>query len=336
METLKDKWKVLGNVLNNEASEEQLNDLKRWEEASEKHHTELRLVQKIWQKTELFFNLKKHNIDNGWQTVNKAVSTGHLRLKRERAVRILWQVAAVFILAIATSVVFYYTLSENNTVLQSEYASSGQVIENVTLPDGTMVALNRNTKITYPEKFEKATREVSMRGEAFFDVSHNPQKPFIIKAGDVQIKVLGTSFNVKTDPEEEVVEVVVKSGRVSLAEANNTDLEKSILLSPGEKGVYSYRDRKFRRSRNSDINYLAWKDRTLVFRGTPLSEVINKIEEVYNINVILGERELEDLRLTAVFEDQPISYVLKVIQITFELKAENKNGDYVLNRLKTN
>ena len=99
-------------------------------------------------------------------------------------------------------------------------STPNQVINEYTLPDGSVVALNSNSKLVFPKQFNGDTREVTIEGEAFFDVKPNPEKPFIINAGKAQIKVVGTSFNVSAYPETETLEVVVKTGKVQVISKN--------------------------------------------------------------------------------------------------------------------
>jgi transmembrane sensor len=142
------------------------------------------------------------------------------------------------------------------TEVYSEIISTpNQVINEYILPDGSVVALNSNSKLVFPKQFKGDTREVTIEGEAFFDVKPNAEKPFIINAGNAQVKVVGTSFNVCAYPETETVEVVVETGKVQVISKNNelTARLNEVFLVPGEKGTLFNKSSAFWKNRKIKI-----------------------------------------------------------------------------------
>ena len=149
------------------------------------------------------------------------------------------------------------------------------------LSDGSVVALNRGSKLLFPKKFKGDIREVTIVGEAFFDVVPNPEKPFIINAGNAQVKVLGTSFNVCAYPGSETVEVIVETGKVQVINTQ-TDLpaeNREVFLTPGEKGTFYTENHLLEKTMNLDPNFLAWKTQSLVFTKVPLIDVVKSLEK---------------------------------------------------------
>jgi ferric-dicitrate binding protein FerR (iron transport regulator) len=199
------------------------------------------------------------------------------------------------------------------------------------------VTLNSNSKLQFPKKFKNNFREVTITGEAFFDVQPNPEKPFVINAGNAQIKVLGTSFNVSAYPENETLEVVVETGTVQVVstEKLNTLETAEILLKPGEKGTFVNSLGTLEKGLNSDPNYLAWKTHNLVFENTPLNEVVHYLNKTYHTDIQLKGKNLNNLVLTAQFEKKPIEFILNVVQITFGLQLEQNNDIYILSENET-
>ena len=135
-----------------------------------------------------------------------------------------------------------YTLVSPNEQLEAKYSqtilASTSIGENktITLSDGTKVTLNANTTFSYPEKFSEESRDVSLQGEAFFDVAHNPEKPFKVATGNgMNIQVLGTVFNVKSYPEDQNVETTLVSGKVKVVEEQN---QKTVVLAPSQRATY--------------------------------------------------------------------------------------------------
>jgi ferric-dicitrate binding protein FerR (iron transport regulator) len=179
-------------------------------------------------------------------------------------------------------------------------------------------------------------REVFIDGEAFFDVKPNPDKPFIIHAGNAQVKVLGTSFNVCAYPNTETVEVVVKTGKVQV---NNVNPEsgneyKEVILVPGEKGTLYNSTNVLEKALNPDPNYIAWKTRDLVFNEVPLKEVFKDLEKVYHVEIQVSDPKLNDLLLEAQFDHKPVDFVLNVIQITFDLDLKKENEQFTFSERK--
>lgn len=198
----------------------------------------------------------------------------------------------------------------------------------VTLPDGTQVTLNAYTKLTYPKKFDNDTRRVELSGEAFFNVSRNPEKPFIINAKDAEIKVLGTSFNVLARNNIKGVDVVVTTGTVSLSSMTNKT--ESIILSVGESG--NLLQNKVLKTKVSDINYLSWKTQIIDFRNSPLSTVIEVLNNTYTANIKLENPTIGNLKLTSKYDHINLDTIIKTVCIAFDLQREDKNGQIILKK----
>jgi ferric-dicitrate binding protein FerR (iron transport regulator) len=211
------------------------------------------------------------------------------------------------------------------------------VLYGVTLPDGTVVTLNYNSKLHYPKQFTGKFRKVSIEGEAFFEVKPDASKPFVISAGKAQIKVLGTSFNVCARPGDKTVEVTVETGKVQVGCHELAQQPcHNLILTPGEKGIMFTSDNEFKKSLNENPNVTAWKTHDLVFHKTRLEEVITNLENVYHADIQLSDPSFNDLVLTAHFNNQSIDFILEVIRLTFNLELSTQNGQYFLTAATNN
>jgi transmembrane sensor len=204
------------------------------------------------------------------------------------------------------------------------------------LPDGTKVTLNHSSKIVFPDEFSKNTREVTLSGEAFFEVTPNPEKPFIIKTNGASVKVLGTSFNVYAYNNVPTVEVIVKTGKVELREILSTDSSKSdkVLLLAGEKGVFNKDNGKISKENNLNSNNLSWITHEIKFNYTQLDDVINTLRRTYNLQIEVDSNVDKDLQLSATFTHQKPEYIMDIVALTLNLKLE-KTGDNSF-RIKNN
>jgi ferric-dicitrate binding protein FerR (iron transport regulator) len=159
------------------------------------------------------------------------------------------------------------------------YGKTSEII----LPDGTHVFMNAGSRLIYPEFFADKTREVFLVGEAFFDVEHNEQQPFIVQTTDIRVRVLGTQFNVSAYPSDNIIETVLTSGKVRLEQNNTGMFSETTELSPGQLAAFSKTERTTRLKDVDIENYTLWKENLLKFESTDLSRVVKRLERYYNI-----------------------------------------------------
>ncbi|PSL46546.1 FecR family protein [Chitinophaga niastensis] len=161
----------------------------------------------------------------------------------------------------------------------------------VTLADGTGIWVNAASKLIYPAAFNNDTREVSVEGEAFFDVAANPQKPFIVHTNNMQVKVLGTSFNVNTY--NTVIQTTLTSGKVIATAATET-----VMLSPGEQANYSNNSGSLNKRQVDTRAFTAWKDGYLYFDDATLADIANSLGRGFDYDFQFENTALEKLTFT--------------------------------------
>ncbi len=196
------------------------------------------------------------------------------------------------------------------------YATSGY-----TLPDGSRVFMNEGSGIVYPENFSR-NRTVKLEGEAFFDISHDPSRPFSINADQTVITVLGTTFNVKENRKDGTVEVLVESGSVRVHGKQEVE---GVTLTTGQLGKSD--GKKTIVTTQQDVNYLSWKTREFRFVNTGLDQIIRTLENAYHENIDTGSVNLTGLKLTSTYKDQTFESVLRTICTAFDLSyVKTENG----------
>lgn len=328
-------WELLARSVYDKNSEVSADELKSAKEAVFSSESEGEQLHKLTQQVDLYFELNKYSVDEAWEKVERKIynqsGTGKSIFRRLIASPAYRGVAAVFIgliLLVSGYVVVHQSESAKAIV---EVRSADKVVNLVNLPDGTLVSLNTNTKISYPRKFERNIREVSIEGEAFFEVKPDKSRPFVIHAGKAQIKVLGTSFCVNAYPETKQVEVIVQTGKVQVMnKAAEPAQTNELILVPGDKGTLVYASNTLQKTTNQDLNFISWKTRNLIFKATSLNEVILNLERVYKVKISLADPKLSDLLLTAQFNNYPLDFILKVIENTFHLEVQETNGQYIV------
>ncbi|MFH1118337.1 MAG: FecR domain-containing protein [Bacteroidota bacterium] len=271
------------------------------------------------------------DLDNEWKAISSKITTGHdvpvVTAGKGRLISILssWKAAAaIVILMVGAATVFYLNTGQEMVITKADAGN----LEHL-LPDGTIVALHMGSEIEYPARFSENRREIKLEGEAYFSVKRDVTKPFIVSGNNARIEVLGTDFNVNTNDGDDMVSVVLTSGKVSLY--FNGSESDPIILHPGEKAEMNISKKVISTGLNPDPNYMSWKTGRIVFENSSLVQVIATLSKVYQQEFILGNPQLSGCRLTATFEKQPLSSIIRVIESTLDVEILSRNGVMVIN-----
>ena len=289
-------------------------------------------IKNYWKNMRNSQGEEKVNVDKAWgHLINRLEKDKLIRSNREvefKPTYLLRIAAAVIILTILTFsgkyIISNHLLSLKNVVATSSFEKN-RIIE---LSDGSFITLNRDSQVSFPAKFSSRRRKVKLTGEAFFEISSDANRPFIIDAGNGKVTVLGTSFNVITDNSNNEVEVLVASGRVLV---ESEDGARSLTLEPGELGVIN--NNTSLSVVNTDINYLAWNTEILTYDGTRLEDVFNDLQRAYNISVEVYNNDILNRQLTSVFNNESAETIIRTICLSLNLKFEKKDEIYYLSNL---
>jgi ferric-dicitrate binding protein FerR (iron transport regulator) len=194
------------------------------------------------------------------------------------------------------------------------------------LPDGSKVTLAKGAEIDYPERFTTTGRNITLKGKAYFEVTHDASRPFRVSCNAAIIDVLGTSFNVVTGTGQ--TEVDLTSGKVSVYLASKP--ESGVLLASGEKAIVSPGDNQIKKSSSKDLNYMAWKTGDLIFTDATLRYIVKTLNDYYGSSIQLSCPELAGCRLTASFSNQSEDAVIRVIAASLNLSAVKRQGVTIL------
>jgi ferric-dicitrate binding protein FerR (iron transport regulator) len=286
-------------------------------------------IKNYWKNMKNSRGEEKVNVDKAWEHLSNRLKEDKLiRSKKEVTFKpaYLLRIAAAVIIIATLTFTGKYIISNHYLSLKSVVATSSfeknRVIE---LSDGSFITLNRDSKISFPDKFNSRRRKVKLTGEAFFEISPDSDRPFIIDARNGKVTVLGTSFNVITDNGKNEVEVLVASGRVMVVSENGA---RSLTLEPGELGVIN--NNTSSSMVNTDINYLAWNTEILTYEGTRLEDVFSDLQRVHNISVEVNNNDILNRQITSVFDNESAETIIKTICLSFNLRFEKKDGIYYL------
>ena len=238
------------------------------------------------------------------------------------------KIAAILLLPIIILTAYYFLISESNFHNYSEViVPKGQKSE-IVLPDGTHIWLNSATTMRYPVKFGNGVRQVFLDGEAYFEVTENKHKPFLVNTSNLRVKVLGTKFNVKAYSDEKDIETALLSGKINLLLNSSSKNMETVEMNPGELINYSIEKKKISKSGFETDEIVAWKSNRLVFRNDTFNNLVKKIERWYNVQIIYDQTLFKNQRLTVeLMEGESIERLLRIIERTIKVdyKIENQN-----------
>jgi len=232
------------------------------------------------------------------------------------------QIAAILIVPIIlyTAYIQFFGLdnSGKETVSQQvTITSQAGTITKLTLPDGSKVCLNAGSTISYPTKFDSHTRNVKLTGEGYFEVVKNKKVPLVVSAGNVNLKVYGTTFNVNAFTSEKFVKVTLVEGSVSLSSPKGKiEGENEFFITPGQTVTYRSDSKNLILQNEDTFFYTAWKDGVLIFRNNTFETVLKQLSYKFNVDIELKDKRLASISLDATFRDENINEILRLLSLS--------------------
>ena len=208
------------------------------------------------------------------------------------------------------------TLREATSQLLTVSSQAGTITK-LALPDGSKVCLNAGSTISYPNNFDSNTRKVSLTGEAYFEVAKNKKVPMVVSAGNVNLKVYGTSFNVNAFPSEGFVIITLVEGSVSLSSPSGKFKGKNeFFIEPGQTITYFDDSKKLFVQNEDPFLYIAWKDGMLVFKNNTFETVLKRLSRKFNVDIELKDQTLASIPMDATFRDENINEILRLLSLS--------------------
>jgi transmembrane sensor len=230
-----------------------------------------------------------------------------------------WRIAAAIIVIAGITWFVGTTISPGGNVQSMSMVTSDEVKTGL-LPDGSVATLNKNTILSYPSAFKGGERKVNLKGEAFFDIKPDKKKPFIIHVNDIQVKVVGTSFNIRSH--ESITEVIVETGIVQV-----TRNGKTVELVAGERTTIGAAAEAPVKEKSEDKLYNYYVSRTFVCDNTPLWKLVEKLNEAYEVNITIDRPELRKLPLNVTFDEESLDTILNIISQTLMIRYSRTGDD---------
>lgn len=255
-----------------------------------------------------------------------------ITIRRRWQTQLIKAVACIAVLLVTASVIYTSTRSRKpvptTAVARVLINNPAQAVKKISMPDGTMIWLNRGSSMEYDKnQYNRQERLVAISGEVFFDVAHDPAKPFRVRAGEVTTTVLGTAFNIEAYPGEANTRVTLVRGRLKIDASSN-----EFLLSPGQMMTYNYNRRSMDVSDVETSGTAGWINGSLVFNDLPLADVFKRLESTFGIHISSPEMNtLQGKYLTGTYTDKDAEAILKKIVFIHDIKYVRKGNHYVIN-----
>jgi len=281
---------------------------------------EYQILKQLWKNGNI--DVKDFDTAKAWNKVQKQV-----KRKNQTKVISLWTrlnktaVAAAAVLLIGISALFVYSNMQVKMITKQLSANAEPI--QIILPDSSVVWLNRNSTVTFPGKFKNNIRNIKLKGEVFFKVTRNPEKPFVINTQNAEITVLGTSFNIKNS--NNTTRVDVTTGKVNVSNLNHT--EQTTITAGLSAKVTNTQVKNFK---NDNPNYLAWKTGDFIFENTTLIKAVDDLNSYYNNSFVIENTTNIPCSLTAKFHKAGIKEVLEILELTCNIKIVKKENKYII------
>jgi transmembrane sensor len=311
---------LIAAALSGEASPPELERLALWRRSSPEHEARYQASARTFET--LAAPQFAPDVDQAWKKLDARISAGTTSVIPLFGTARILRAAAAVALMITAAYLFYFIRSSGAEAL--ELAATTKVLEQK-LPDGSKVVANRNTSLRYTAT-TRGERKVELRGEAFFEVAHDEARPFLVTAGELEIRDIGTAFNVRSIPGADTTFVFVESGEVQLSTADN----EGVRLGKGESGGFSRKNQTFfKTTAMSPASSISYRTRVFTFREESLSGILEQLNAAYGSNVQLENEALGRCRLSVSFNNEPLEVIVEVIAETLDLR-KIKRGDTLM------
>lgn len=329
---------IIIKYLNQTATEEEMKLLLDWLEQDQDNQQQLATTRELWLASEASLSSRYGESGKAFGTFKKnAILFEQGRKKRFFIMRFMKIAASVALLVACTAIAFLSgreSVVENiqmvNVVMNQAIMGPGHK-GSVSLPDGTLVWLNSNSKLVYPDQFEANGRKVKLEGEGYFEVTPDAEAPFYVETADMSVKVLGTHFDVQNYEKKNVSETVLLSGKVEVVIKKNGEKH---LLSPNEILSLDRQTNEYSVGKVDAAEYALWTAEKLVFEDEPLSTILRKMERWYGVDISCLSGVPLNSRYSLTIRNESMEEILKMLSILVHIDYTIKEDTIILYKIK--
>lgn len=320
-------WNLLTKYINNECGIAEKDEFETWLNLSGENKKYFNKIKEAWGSYGASSASLEPDKAKAWQNISKNFVDEDRKPHKlySWSIRVAAAIVFVFGLAYLLNNQFGKNISEEHLLVQT---NTDSLAKKIILPDNTAVWLNKNTTVKFPETFSGDMRHVYLEGEAFFEVTKNPNRPFVIETEKTMTKVLGTSFTLRAYKEENAVEINVNSGKVEFYA--KMDSSNKVVLTKGLAGMFDKQNNLATNLPVFDVNHQSWKTGRLFFNKYSLKEVCKTLERHYDKKIIIKNEALGQMTISATYNKQSFMEVIDLIAQTLDIKYNVENGVVVI------
>jgi ferric-dicitrate binding protein FerR (iron transport regulator) len=332
-EKIKDKgyWDTqIIDSLSDSISEENSRELALWFDESTKHLLYFNQMKEMWNSTAVADPNLPFDYEKAYSLFSKRVEEKTKLTLQKNTKAILWRRISIAAAVIIPFVILNYNTLFNAIPVESTKLALTEIISpngsktQLRLADGTIVWLNSGSQLLYNDAFGKENRNIELIGEAYLNVAHNEQVPLILKVGGLDIKVLGTKFNVNAYPEANDVKVSLLEGSVSMSTDNGID---PAILKPMETGIYQTSSLQISVKPGLSSNALSWMKNELIFTGETFEEIARILERRFDVKINIQNETLQKRCFGGDFGDgYSIEQILNIMAVNGKFNYTTKNN----------
>ncbi|MCK9204692.1 MAG: FecR domain-containing protein [Bacteroidales bacterium] len=326
---------ILAKYLSGEMSEAESRAFEEGISVSEEKKISVEKMKSLWTAMERKKDIKSPRTREAWDKLYGRLQDEQLIPSREVAKRkisfpVFIRIAAMVLILLGLSMVIYWSMNRKPAI-EMVQLNTGHTENTLikTLGDGSVIYIAQNSLFSYPREFDPGSRNVELKGEAFFDISPNPDKPFIIETGEATIQVLGTAFNVKTNPGKGF-ELCVDRGKVKVT--LNKDPSHSEMVTAGEK--ISTIHNNLVKSKCLVNEATPWYKQRMHFKDETLRNIISVLNRNFSATFALADDEIGKHKLTVTFQNETAETMTGLICAALNLKSQTINGSVVFSENK--
>ena len=309
---------LLPRYCEGQVTEEERLLVETWMNESEENRRVAKQIHSLYLATDTIHVMKKVDTEKALSRVKGRITGRKKTMWWEWAQR---AAAVLFIPLLVVQLVHYWGGDEQELAQMLEVKTNPGMTTSLTLSDGTVVFLNSESRLTYPSHFNGDTRNVTLQGEAYFEVAKNPEKRFIVSTShQSQIEVLGTHFNVEAYEDEPDVSTTLVEGQVCFHFSDKDYLAKKVVMKPGQRLVYSSTNGDVQLYATSCLSETAWKDGKIIFNNTPLDVALRMLEKRFNVTFKLKNARLKTNAFTGTFTEQRLERILEYFKISSKIQ----------------
>lgn len=319
---------LLVKHLTGEATPEEHAQVEQWLNTSDENQRYYDGFIQIWEQSLQLTAGAVADEEEAWQRFKQRIQDSQpqqtpVPVKKLPAYKTTLRVAASIILVAGMGWLGYFVtgLFLGTPVKQLAVQTKNNVLID-TLTDGSVITMNKHSVVNFPSVFKGKTREITLRGEAFFNIAPDKNKPFIIHVNGLKVTVVGTSFNIRTINGK--TEVIVETGIVKV-----TNKKQTVQLKPKEK-VLGDSAAILVKDTTKDRLYNYYRSREFVCDNTPLKRLVEILNEAYDANIIIENKATENLPITTTFKEEPLEHILTIVSETLGVKVDKKQEQYIL------